>query len=526
MKKKISILLCLMLIITTITACSNENEDKVDNNTEVGTENNLESDNKDKTGGEFIFSQPKDVTLFDPKVANFSYDYNVIYSTHDGLVRMDYEGNIHPQLAESWKLSDDMLEYTFYLREGVTFQDGTPFTANDVKFSWDRAKETTESKRFTYFMDEIEVVSDYEVKLKLNQKMHAALNFLTLPNNCIVSEKIVNEIGEDEYRFNPCGTGPFKLDSWEPGGTVYMSANEDYFLGRPKLDKLTFKTIKEDTTSVIALEKGEVDAIMMIPAVMKQTIIDNDKLEYKEQAASTYMSLFFNNEMAPFDDVLVRRAIYKAINPQEIIDIALGGHGIATDIALHPATNGYVPGLKRIHEFNIEEAKELLKQAGFPDGFKTEIYSREDEQQKISQVIQQQLAKIGVDVDIIVMEKGALQAEQNKGNLPMFYVGNSDLALDAELPLSYLISSGIGSTNHTRFSNEEYDKLFEELSETIDQEKRLEIIEELLTIELEETPRVPLYFPIANIANNKKFKNVKVGTTTAIHYFYDVYIEE
>lgn len=517
MKKKLCMFLCFMILITSIVGCNRSGEvtdvdSKTDGEVEVdATESEVE----------FVFSQAQDVTGFDPKLMNFAYDMTMVLHTHDPLVRMDYDGNLHPALAESWDISDDGLEYTFYLREDVRFQDGTPLTASDVKFSWDRARETPESNRFTYFMDEVEVINDYEVKLKLKNPVAGVLNYLSMANNCIVSEKIVNEIGEDEYRFNPVGTGPFKLDEWEPGGTVYLSANEDYYLGAPKLDKLTVKSIKESTTSVIALEKGEVDAVMGVPQINKQNIMDNDKLVWAEEAGTTYWAIFFNTQLPPFDNPLLRRAIYKAIEPQEIVNIALNGQGEVTDIALHPKTNGYVPDIKR-HEYNIEEAKELLAQAGFPDGLSTTLYCRQDWQQKAGQVIQQQLAKINIDLELVVMETAALTADRNKGLLNMFFVGNGDLILDAELPLSYLLSSGIGSSNHTRFSNEEYDRLYEELVNTRDKDKRQEIIKRLLLIEVEETPRVPIYFPINNIVYNKEFVNVR-PSVTSIHYFYDVY---
>lgn len=317
------------------------------------------------------------------------------------------------------------------------------------------------------------------------------------------------------------GTGPFKLDNWEPGGKVYMSANEDYYLGKPELDKLTVVSIKETTTAVIALEKGEIDAAIGIPETNKENILSNDKLEWSEVAGTTYWSLFFNTQLEPTDNLLLRKAIYKAINPQEIVNIAVDGQGEVTDIALHPKTHGYVPGIKR-HEYNVEEAKELLEEAGYKDGLSIALYCCADWQQKAGQVIQQQLAKIGIDLELKIMETAAITADRNKGLLNMFFVGNADLILDAELPLSYLLSSGIGSSNHSRFSNKEYDDLYAELVNTSDEEKRQEIIERLLLIEIEGAPRVPIYFPTNNIVYNKEFKNVHANVTN-IYYFYDVY---
>lgn len=508
MKKKICILLCIMLIAGTITGC-NQNKEVTSNDT---PETNV--------GNDFIFCLPYDITLLDPQNVVGTWDMLAILNIHDPLVRMDAQGNIYPALAEKWEMSEDGLEYRFYLRKDVKFQDGSPLTASDVKFSLDRAKSKPTAKRMTSFMDEIEVINDNEIKLTLKYPCAGALKYLSLANNCIVSEKILNEIGEDEYKNNPCGTGPFKFEKWDQGDKLVLSANKDYYLGAPKIDRLIIKTIKESTTASIALENGEVDAIIGVPEIMKQNILDNPKLDFLETPGISFWTITFNTQLAPFDNKLVRRAIYMAIDPQEIVDVALDGQGLVADIAIHPNSYGYVDDVKR-HEYNIEKAKELLKEAGYPDGLSTQIYVREDFTQKIGQVLQQQLSKIGIKLEVVVMERGAWLADIREGKLTMYPMGLGDLILDAEIPLSTFDSAGIGSTNYSRFSNAEYDSLIAELVREIDAEKRKEIIRKMLLIEKEETPRVPLFFQISNIAFNKEFKGIEPYPTN-FYYFYGV----
>lgn len=469
---------------------------------------------------EFTFVLAYDITNMDPQNCNSTWDSMVILNTHDPLVRMDPQGEIYPGLAKEWKVSDDGLEYTFYLHEGVKYQNGDELTAADVKFSLDRGTQAPASLRMTGWIDSVEVVNDYEVKVHAKYPCMGALKFLAQGNNCIISEKILTEKGEDEYKNNPCGTGPFMVSDWKLGDRMVLTANPDYYQGKAAIDTLTIKTIKESTTAVIALENGEVDAVLDVPELSKADIEKNDKLEFLEAPGAAYWALVFNNRMAPFDNKLVRKAINMAIDRQEVINVALDGKGVVTDIAINPKSTGFIGDVKR-DELDIEKAKALLTEAGFPNGFSSSIYVREDFTQKIGQVLQQQLAKIGVTVEVVVMERSALLADVQAGKLSMCTMGTTDLILDSELPLSALDSKYIGATNYPFFANDEYDALNAELIVTTDMQKRLDITRQMLLIEKEEVPRAPLYFQVNNIAYNKEFKNIAVYPTS-LYYFYPI----
>lgn len=508
MKKIVSLLIIISLLSTLLlTGCAKPEEN-------TGAPSNEENS--------FTFVLGYEITQLDPQEVAGSWDCLMVLNTHDPLVRLNPDGEIVPALAERWEVSEDGLEYTFYLRDNVKFQDGTPLKASDVKFSLERGMTKAPSKRFTEPFDSVEVVSDNVVKLIFKYPTAAALKYVTQGNNAIVSEKIMNEVGEEAYKKNPCGTGPFKLEKWIPGDRLILSANKDYYLGAPKIDTLVVRTITEKTTAMVALETGEVDAVLEIPAISKQSILDNPNLEYKETSGTAYWHIAFNNELPPFDNKLVRKAINMAIDRQEIIDVAMDGQGIPADISIHRNSAGFTDEVKR-DEYNPEKAKELLKEAGYPNGFDTQIYVREDFTQKIGQVVQQQLSKIGIKLEVVVMERSALIADSDAGKLGMATFGSNDLFLDAALPLNALDSAYRGKgSNFCFFSNEEYDRLNKLQIVERDPEKREEIIKQMLLIEKEEVPRAPLFFPITSIAYNKEFKGIEVYGT-GMYFLYDVY---
>lgn len=473
-------------------------------------------------GGEpktFTFCMPYEIGVLEPQKSTSTWDMMAIVNCHDPLVRMTPQGEVIPWLAKSWEVSDDGLIYTFHLEKGVKFQNGTEMTAEDVKFSLDRAKESPQAVRTAAFMKEITVVDPLTVKIELNWPASGALKFLSLANNCVVSKKYVEEVGED-YKTKPCGTGPFQLEQWDLGDKVVFKAFPDYFKGKPAIDKLTIKTIKESTTAVIALKKHEIDAMISVPAVYVKEIEESKDLTYQQVASVTFWGLLFNCQMEPFNNPTLRKALYLAIDQQEIVDVAKDGLAEVANQAIHKNNDGFIASFERWPK-DLEESKRLLAEAGYPDGFSTSIYVREDWTQKLGQVVQNQLSKVNVNIEIVPMERNAWYKDMVDGKLGMYPCGTGDLILDAEIPLGNLESVINKATNYPHYSSDAYDDLFHKYQYETDQAKRMELIEQMLNIEKNDCPRVPILFDVNNLAHASNIEGLE-PFPNSFYFFYPV----
>ncbi len=499
-------MVCLVLAVLLLTACGGSN---AGDSTSEGTTEQRDT---------MTFVLGYEVTTMDPQKSPGVWDNLMIVNTHDPLVRMDSNGEIQPALAESWDISEDGMSYTFHLREGVQFQDGTPLKASDVKYSLERGMNEAQSKRFTQPFDHVEAVDDQTAVLYLKYPCAATLKYLAQGNNCIVSEEIMNKVGEDAYQNNPVGTGPYKVTEWVPGDHISLTANDNYYLGAPDIKNIVVRNISESTTAMVALETGDADVVLSVPAVSKQSVLNNENLEYKEKPSTAFWNIPLNVNIEPFDNKLVRQAMNLAVDRQEVIDLAMDGAGIVADEGINPSSTGYVEVPR--DPVDIEKAKALLAEAGYPDGFSTQLYVREDYTQKIGQVLQQQWAKIGVDVEIVVMERSALFEDADNGKLPMATFGSVDHILDASIPLDAMDSKNFGAgSNYSFYSNPEYDELNAQQNAETDPEKRKEIIKEMLLILKEDVPRIPLFFQVNNIAYSKDITGVECYASSLYNFY-------
>lgn len=516
MKKVLSIMLSVALLVTLFTSCTPK---------EVGSESeDLPGGSGKELKDTFTVALPAEIMTLNPMKVTDSWGASAILNVHDPLVRLDENGKLLPALAESWKISDDGLEYTFYLRKNVTFHDGTTFTAKDVKYTLERAMTEPTGARFTAGFKSVEIINDYECILKIESPMAATLNYLAQANNCIVSESVMDKIGQDEYKTNPCGTGPFKFKEWIPGDRVIYTANEDYYLGAPAIKTLIVRNIGDKSASLIALETGDIDAIVEAASSDKQTVLSNPKLAWYETPSAVYYSLQLNNNKKPFDDVRVRRALDMAVNREEIIAIALDGQGAPAHIGISNYGNGYTDEIKNA-PYDPEMAKTLLTEAGFPNGFKTNIYVRDDFMKKAGQVIQSNWAKIGVEAKVNVMERGALLLDMYDGKLEAPMSMATDLPFDGSLHLNTLDSryQGHNGANFSFYSNPEMDRLNKLQIGESDPAKRNEIIKEMLKIEKTDVPTIPLFYPVVNLVMNADVKGLESPYPTNIYFWYKIH---
>ncbi|MEL7229239.1 MAG: ABC transporter substrate-binding protein [Pseudomonadota bacterium] len=328
----------------------------------------------------------------------------IVYANlFEGLTRIAANGAVEPALAESWTISDDGKTYTFKLRSGVKFHDGTDFTADDVKFSLDRARaegSTNAQKALFAAIDTVNVLNATTVEVKLSAPTGSFLFNMGWGDAVIVAPE-----SADKNKSNPVGTGPFKFGNWAKGANVTLTRNEDYWGDKPALEKATFRFISDPAAALSAMLSGDVDAFANFPAPESIPQLKADP-RFAVVVGSTEGEtiLSTNNAKPPFDNAKVRQAIAHAIDRQAIINGAMFGLGtpIGTHFAPHHPAYTDMTGT---YAYNPEKAKALLAEAGFGDGIKATLklpppsYARRG-----GEIIAAQLRKVGIDLEIIPVE--------------------------------------------------------------------------------------------------------------------------
>ncbi|WP_173931531.1 ABC transporter substrate-binding protein [Chelativorans sp. Marseille-P2723] len=328
----------------------------------------------------------------------------IVYANiFEGLTRIGPSGQVMPALAESWEISEDGKTYTFHLREGVTFHDGTTFDAEDVKFTLERAMaedSTNAQKSLFAAIETVEVVDAATVTVKLAHPQGSFLYNMGWGDAVIVAPE-----SELENREKPVGTGPFKFHRWAKGSAVTLVANPDYWGEPVALEKVEFRFIPDAAASVTALLSGDVHAFSNMQAGDALPQIEADP-RFKVVIGSTEGEtiLAMNNGKAPFDDIRVRKAISHALDREEIILGATAGNGVPIGSHFSPANEAYVD-LTGTYPHDLDKAKELLAEAGLADGFSATLklppppYARDG-----GEIIASQLREIGIQLEIVPME--------------------------------------------------------------------------------------------------------------------------
>lgn len=391
----------------------------------------------------------------------------VVYANvFEGLTRIGSGGEVQPALAESWEISEDGTTYTFKLREGVKFHDGSDLTAEDVVFSLDRARaddSTNAQKALFAQIDTVEAVDDTTVKVTLKQPQGSFLYNMGWGDAVIVAPETAE--GNKE---NPVGTGPFKFGNWAKGSSITIEKNPDYWGDEVQLDKAEFRIIPDAAAAIPALLSGDVHAFPNMPAGDALPQIESDpRFEVVIGSTEGETILSTNNKKAPFDQLKVRQAIAHALNREEII--AGNGSGLGTPIGTHfsPGNAAYVD-LTDTYPFDPEKAKELLAEAGFPDGFEATIklppppYARDG-----GQIVASQLRNVGIDLEIIPVE-WADWLEQ------VFKNKDYDLTIVSHTEPND-INIYANPDYYFQYSNPEFDAVMAELDVSSDEAKRTEL---------------------------------------------------
>jgi ABC-type transport system substrate-binding protein len=475
-----------------------------------------------KYGGNMIVTYKDDVATLDPAIGYDWQNWSMIKSVFDGL--MDYNPGtteLRPGLAEKFELSDDGKTYTFTLRDGVKFHNGRELTAEDVVYSLNRVVNPATQSPGQGFFSMIEGYDDAAagkaetlsgvsapdaktVVIKLARPDATFLHIMALNFSFVVPKEAVEAAGAD-FGKKPVGTGAFKLAEWTLGQRLVFEKNADYWIaGVPYLDSFTVEVGQEPVVALLRAQKGEIDipGDGIPPAKFVEVMKDPEQAKNVVEGGQLHTGyVTMNVTKAPFDKPEVRRAVNMAINKDRIIQV-INGRAIPATQPLPPSMPGYSTAYKG-YAYDQEGAKKLLADAGYPDGFETEIYvMNTDPNPRIAQAIQQDLKAIGIKAGIKSLAQANVIEAGGAGNAPMVWSGGMAWIADFPDPANFygpILGCGgavEGGWNWSKYCNEALDQKAAEADSIVDLAKadeRLAKWSEIYTSVMEDAPWAPVF---------------------------------
>lgn len=477
--KKYWIPAILLTLTMTATACSS------------GAKQTEQKQSKGES--QLVIAADQDPVGFDPHKVPAASSGRIYALVYDSLTTMDPEFNVKPGLADKWETLDDGKTIKFQLHPGVKFHNGREMTSDDVKFSFERIldpKTGAVGKSYFTSIDKIETPDKNTVMFKLKTPDSAFLANVSSPFASIVAKE-VSDLNKEAV-----GTGPFKLDKSEQGQYVLLKKNPDYFKqGLPKADSIKFTIMKDEAARLAAIRGGQVD-LTTVSADSAKLLENTKNVAVKNYQSMEYSYLGINVKKKPFDDPRVRQAISYAVDRNAIVQTVWKGQAALTG-PIAPAQKAWAldansfPSYKR----DVEKAKQLLKEAGYADGFKTVIQTASTYPDMIetAQVIQQQLKEAGINADINQLEWGTYINTWKSKDMTLF-VGRNTSGTDPDRSMRFFFST-TGSANVWNYSNPDYDKLVQKALETTDPAERKKVYEDAQKMLIQDSPNLFLASP-------------------------------
>ena len=525
-KGKLWTLAVLLIVSMVLAACQSGN----------GGEAGTEGDKAGESGGEsktLVFGRGGDSVSLDPSRVTDGESMKVAANIFETLINFgEQDTTLQPGLAKEWEASEDGLTYTLELEEGVKFHDGTDFNAEAVVKNFERWA-NGDADTFPYYQsmfggfkgDEGHVIEsvtaegDHTVVFTLKRPQAPFLKNLAMTMFGIGSPEAF-EADAEAFGEKPVGTGPFKFVEWKRNDSITVEKNEDYWKeGLPKLDRVVFRSIPDNGARLNALITGDIDLADGINPSDQATISGDDNLQLFERPSLNIGYLGMTVTREPFGDKLVRQAFNHAIDKQAIIDAFFEG---AAEMAKNPippsipAFNDSIEG----YEYDPEKAKELLAEAGYPDGFEMELWAMPvprpymPDGAKVAEVIQKNLADIGVTAEIVSYEWATYLEKASKGEADAFLLGWTGDNGDADNFIYALLDGdNIGSNNYTYYDNDELHDILIEAQTEVDEDKRNELYAKAQEIIHEDAPWVPLAHSTPLLAGSAYITGFKAHPT-------------
>lgn len=449
----------------------------------------------------FAFGAP--ILNLDPGISAGSQAQTVRFQIMESLVELTTEGGIAPLLAESWEVAEDGVTWTFHLRSGVTFHDGTALTAEDVKISLERLINPDNGLprgNDLRVITSITAMDDLTVQIVTSVPYGPMLQTLAQDSASILSSAFLSS-AEPNVAWNPIGTGPFRYDSHVPEQSVTLTRFDGYWGTAPEAESITFIAVPEASTRLAMLETGEADIIVDVPGIEVPRLEAEGNVGLIQQPNTRLMHIGFNVTAEPFTNPLVRQALNLAIDREALVIGVLGGLGVPAQSVIAESVFGFAPqeGL----EFDPERAQALLAEAGFPDGFETTIWTPQGRyymDREITVAVQAMLADIGVRANVEVIDWSSyltlLREPEGTNRSQLYTLGWETGTNDIQYILSTVFASGRippNGWNTMFYNNPELDALAARVASEVNMEQRAALAAETQEIIVSDAPWIPLY---------------------------------
>jgi len=520
--------LFIFALLLAVAGCGDNADKGADKAPDENKKQDVVTKNKPVNGDAYVTSTLGDATGLIYNITSDSASHDVAVKIYNGLVEYDKDLNIVGDLAESWDISDEGKEIIFHLRKDVRWHDGEPFTAADVEFTYkfmiDDKTPTSYDADFR-LVKNFEVLDDYTVKITYDEPFAPALlswSMAVLPKHLLDGV----DVTKSPLLREPVGTGPYKFKGWKAGESITLVANDDYFKGRPYLDRIVTRVIPDTATVFLELLNGAIDVMGLTPLQWSKQTDSNprfteqyDKYKY---LSFGYSYVGYNHTRKPFDDKRVRQALTYATPKADIVKGILFGLGIPAHGPYKPGTIWYNDNVKK-YDYNPEKAKELLAEAGYTDSdgdgildkngkpFEFELMTNQGNtvRTKICETLQQSWEKIGVKVNIRILEWATFINEYiDKQKFDALVLG-WNITNDPDLyDVWHSSNCGGRKLNFICYKNKELDKLLIEGRKEFDPEKRKVFYHKAQEIIAEDQPYTFLYVPYSLVAMSKRFENV------------------
>ena len=448
----------------------------------------------------------------DPHKAVAAGTKEILFNVFEGLLKPDSDGNINPAVASSYKVLEDGKAYEFTLRENVKFHDGRPVTAEDVKYSLEKIAGMMGDEPMIpaySLIESVDIISDNTVSISLSEPDVDFPTYLAMVNAAIIPKD------NAQIDTNPIGTGPYKFESRSVLQNFIISKNDDYWGDKAYIERVIFNIVPEGDTIVMNLRGGSLD--MYSHLTIDQANQLSEQFNVLEGTMNLVQALYLNNNVKPFDDIRVRQAMCYAIDVDEMLNLTSEGKGTPIGSSMYPAFNKYyMPELADNYKHDTNRAKELLKEAGYPNGFDMTITVPSNYQPHINtaEVLVQQLKSAGINASINLVEWNTWLNDTYIGrNFESTVIGVDASYMTARALLERFYSKA--DNNFINFSSAEYDDLYEKVIVSIDDNEKTEMYKRMEEILSEDAANVYLQDMAEFVAINKKYTGYK---------FYPLYV--
>lgn len=478
-----------------------------------------------------VFAVASTFTTTDPYDANDTLSQAMAKSFYEGLYGFDKDMKMVPVLAEGYTVSDDGLVYTLKLRHGVKFHDGTDFNAEAVKANFDRVTNPDNKlKRYNLYsnIDKTEVVDPYTARITLKTPFSAFINNLAHPSGVMISPAALKQYGSKDIAFHPVGTGPFKFVEWKQPDYLKVEKFDGYWQkGLPKLDSITWKPVVDSNARAAVMQTGEAQFTFPVPYELTAVLKAKPDLELVAAPSIVIRYLSMNTQQKPFDNLKVREAINYAINKDALTKVAFNGYA-ETATGVVPAGVEYAVKMGA-WPYDVAKAKQLLKEAGYPNGFETELWSAYNHSTagKVAQFLQQQLQQVGIRAKITLLEAGQrvqrVESWPDPATAPvrLYYVGWSSSTGEADWalrPLLYGESWPPKLFNTAYYKNAKVDADIKGALLATDGKEKARLYKDAQETIWKDAPWAPLVVEKLLSAHNKKLTGVYVMPDASFNF--------